>query len=66
MAKLFSIVIKEIPNIIPSLNCSIFVLTPNLIFNKQLVDFSLVLQKSFIEGKNIDVIGNCDNDVIDP
>ena len=34
LARLFAIVIKELPNIIPVSSVSIFVITPNMILNK--------------------------------
>ena len=54
------------PNIIPTSSVSIFVITPNLILNKQLVDFQMILQKSVLDGKFIDVIGPSDATMADP
>jgi len=66
LAKMFAITIKDILNIIPSSVCSIFVLTPNLIQNKKLNDFKLLMQKSVLDGKYIDVIGMLDVPMVDP
>ena len=66
LARLFSVIIKEMPNIIPTSSVSIFVITPNMILQKQLVAFSLILQKSVLDGKFIDVIGPSDATMADP
>lgn len=57
LARLFSLIIKEMPNLIPTSSVSIFVIKPNMITQKKLVDFQLILQKSVLDGKFIDVIG---------
>ena len=46
LARLFAITIKEMPNIIPTSSVSIFVITPNMILNRQLVDFKLELGRN--------------------
>lgn len=66
LARLFAITIKEIPNIVPTSSVSIFVITPNMILNRQLVDFKLILQKSVLDGKFIDVVGPSDTTMADP
>ena len=66
LAKMFATVIKEIQTIIPCSSCCIFVITPNLIVNKQLIDFKLFMQKSVLDGKYIDVIGLNDCPMADP
>ena len=39
LARLFALMIKEMPNLIPTSSVSIFVIKPNLITQKKLVDF---------------------------
>ena len=39
LARLFALTIKEMPNLIPTSSVSIFVIKPNLITQKKLVDF---------------------------
>lgn len=66
LAKLFATVIKEVPSIIPCSVCCIFVITPNLVLNRQLIDYELILQKSVIDGKFIDVVGLSDASMLEP
>lgn len=66
LAKLCSIVIKDMQAVIPCSSCAIFVVTPGLFKSKQLLDFQLFMQKSFVDGKYIDVIGKADTQMADP
>ena len=43
LARLFSVLIKEMPGVIPCSSCCIFVVTPNLIYNRHLVEHNLIL-----------------------
>ena len=57
LSRLFSLIIKEIPTIIPSTGVSIFVFTPHLVFGKHLSEYALALQNTTLDGKFLDVVG---------
>ena len=66
LAKLFATTISDLAAVIPSASCCIFLITPNMIMNRQLLEHRLMMQKSVLEGKYIDAIGKLDVPMADP
>ena len=66
LPRLFSIIIKEIPTVIPSSTVQIFSFFPNLVKSRKLAGNGLVLQNTSLDGKFLDVIGLDETELADP
>lgn len=66
LARLLSIVIKEMPSVIPSSSVSIFSFVPRTVLLERLREFKLTLQNTSLDGKFVDVVGLENTDITEP